>query len=240
MITDQVFAELEKHADPGAGEVLGRFFKTGAGQYGEGDLFIGVKVPPTRVVAKQFMYISLQEIEQILDSPIHEMRLCACIIMTERAKKAVRKHNSQELADLFRLYLRRTDRINNWDIVDTSCRDVVGSYLLDHPEEQGVLRKLAISDSIWERRIAMISTWQFMRAGQLDQTYEIATLLLSDKHDLIHKAVGWMLRVAGDKDADRLRAYLTDHIGRMPRTALRYAIEHFGPEERQYFLRLRG
>ncbi|HSD56080.1 MAG TPA: DNA alkylation repair protein, partial [Candidatus Saccharimonadales bacterium] len=216
---------------------LGRFFKTGEGQYGAGDTFIGVRVPQTRRVAKKFENISLDQMERLLESPIHEMRLCAVILMTERYKKAKKK--PQEQRAIFDLYLRRTDRINNWDIVDTSCREIVGQYILDHPEKTEILRRLAKSNDIWERRIAMVSCWQFIRKSQLDIPYEIAEMLLADTHDLMHKAVGWMLRTAGDKDQDRLRDFLNSHIARIPRTALRYAVEHFEPEERQYFLKLK-
>jgi 3-methyladenine DNA glycosylase AlkD len=229
---DTVLQELERHAHPGDAEFLGRFFKTGEGQYGAGDVFIGVRVPATRQVAKQFYAATLDEIEQLLDSPIHEVRLCAVIIMAEEAKRA----DEPRRKALFDLYLRRTDRINNWDIVDTSCRDVIGGYLQTHPEKLGVLRKLARSSDLWERRIAMVSTWQFIRIGQLDITFEIAAMLLGDKHDLIHKAVGWMLREAGKKDELRLREFLVRHKSAMPRTALRYAIERFSPEDRANFL----
>lgn len=234
-IPGQVLAELEKHSSPSDAEFLQRFFKTGEGQYGAGDVFIGVRVPQIRQVAKQFKDISIADIESLLESPIHEVRVCAVVIMTLAAKKA----DEDMRKALYDLYLRRSDRINNWDLVDLSCREVVGGYLLLHPEEQGVLKKLAKSDLIWDRRIAMISTWQFTRNGQLDQTFEIAEMLLGDKQDLMHKAVGWMLRDVGDRDGARLREFLTKHIRVIPRTALRYAIEHFDPEERQYFLKLR-
>lgn len=235
MIADQVLAELEKHANPGDAEFLGCFFKTGEGQYGAGDVFIGVRVPDTRQVAKLLKDLTPAEIEALLESPIHEMRLCAVIIMAEQAKRA----DDVQHKALLDLYIRRSDRINNWDIVDTSCRDIVGAYVMKHPEERKLLRRLAVSKDIWERRIAMVSTWQFIRAGQLDPAFEIAESLLGDKHDLMHKAVGWMLREAGKKDAERLRQFLTAHIARMPRTALRYAIERFDPDERQYFMKLR-
>ena len=172
------------------------------------------------------------ELEELLESPIHELRLCAVIIMAEQAKRA----DEQKHKALFELYLRRTDRINNWDIVDVSCRDVVGGYILKHPEKKAVLRKLTKSTSIWERRIAIVSTWQYIRAGQVDMTFEIASLLLHDTQDLIHKAVCWMLREAGKKDELRLRAFLLAHKHEMPRTALRYAIEHFSPEDRMRFM----
>jgi 3-methyladenine DNA glycosylase AlkD len=238
MIEDKVLAALETHIDnPGDTAFVARFFKTGEGQYGAGDTFIGVRVPQTRLVAKEFQDISLADMEKLLESQIHEIRLCASIIMTERYKKA--KKNPGERQAILDLYLRRTDRINNWDIVDTSCRDIVGQYVLDNPEKANMLRKLAKSKDLWERRIAMVSTLQLVRAGQLDLPYEIAGVLLKDTHDLMHKAVGWVLRSVGDKDQQRLRDFLNSHISQIPRTALRYAIEHFDTEERQFFLKLK-
>jgi len=234
-MVDKVLAALEKYARPEAVDFLGGFFKTHKGGYGEGDVFIGVRVPPTRQVAKEFKNISLDDIEKLLESPIHEMRLCAVIIMTLQAKKA----NDEQHKALLDLYLRRTDRINNWDIVDVSCRDIVGGWVLKHPEDGKILTELAKSNDLWERRIAMVSTWALIRANELDVAYLIAERLLADKHDLIHKAVGWMLREMGDKDPERLRVFLSVHIQEIPRTALRYAIEHMSSEERQYFITLR-
>jgi 3-methyladenine DNA glycosylase AlkD len=233
MFTQQVLRALEAYANPGDATFLGHFFKTGEGQYGAGDHFIGIRVPDTRKVAKQFATASLAEIEELLESPIHELRLCAAIIMTEEAKRA----DDVRHQALYDLYLRRTDRINNWDIVDVSCREVVGGYVLKHPEQARVLRKLAVSKDLWERRIAMVSTWQLMRVGQLELTFEIALMLLDDKQDLIHKAVGWMLREAGKKDELRLRQFLAQHKSALPRTALRYAIEKFSPEDRAFYMR---
>lgn len=233
MFSDHVFAALETYASHADAQFLTRFFKTGEGQYGAGDQFIGVRVPDTRQVAKQFAEASLAELEELLESPIHEMRLCAVIIMANQAKRA----NDTQRQALFDLYLRRADRINNWDIVDVSCRDVIGGYLMDHPEKQKLLDKLAVSPDLWTRRIAMVSTWQFIRARQLQPTFRIAELLLKDKHDLIHKAVGWMLREAGKKNELQLRQFLAKHKNTMPRTALRYAIEKFTPEERAQFMR---
>jgi 3-methyladenine DNA glycosylase AlkD len=234
-IADKVLAELEKYAAPGDAEFLGRFFKTGKGQYGEGDVFIGVRVPKTRIVAKLFKDLSIEELETLLEHPIHEVRLCAVIIMADEAGRA----DEQRCKMLYDLYLKRTDRINNWDIVDTSCRDVVGGYLLKHPEEMDVLKKLARSKNLWERRIAMVSTWQFIRVKKFGPTFEIAGMLLGDKEDLMHKAVGWMLREVEKRDAAPVRAFLEKHAHHMPRTALRYAIEHFDTDERQYFMQLR-
>lgn len=211
---------------------IGRFFKSYKGGYSEGDVFIGATVPLIRAVCKKYKSMALAEIEKALESPTHETRLAAVIIMVNQAKKASPQHKKA----LFDLYLRRTDRINNWDIVDASCRDVVGEYLLDKPK--GILYELARSDSLWERRIAMVSTWAFIRQGQVDDTFKMAALLLTDKHDLIHKAVGWMLREAGKKVGQApLKAWLDKYYKHMPRTALRYAIEHFDPATRQNYLK---
>jgi len=221
----------------GHGDQMARFFKAFPGGYGEGDKFLGITVPVIRQTARHHRTISLQEIEQLLDSPWHEVRLVGVIIMSDICKS---KRTSEELRKaLYDLYLRRTDAVNNWDLVDLSCRDVLGGYLMVHPEERAVLLHLAHSKNIWERRIAMVTTWEFIRNNQLDDTFTIATELLQDKHDLIHKAVGWMLREAGKRDETRLKVYLTDHISRLPRTALRYAIERLTPEERAHFMKLK-
>lgn len=232
---DIILSELKAVSYPDGDRKLAHFFKTGPGQYGEGDMFIGIKVPPIRQLAKKYHSLSATDIQALLESEWHEARLLAAIIMANQSAKG---DDAQKQA-LFQQYLANTKAINNWDIVDLSCRDVVGGYLLQHPEQQHVLQELAQSGSIWERRIAMVSTWQFIRAGQLDQTYAIATLLLHDKHDLIHKAVGWMLREAGKRDEQRLKAYLRKQYRAMPRTAFRYAIERFSPEERRYFMSLK-
>lgn len=227
-------AELDAHGNPADAQFLQRFFKTGDGQYGAGDIFIGLRVPQTRKLAAKYRFLSLREVEKCLESPIHEHRLAALVIMTEQAKQAAKIADRRRQKALYDLYLRRTDRINNWDLVDISCRDVVGGYLLD--KSRAPLSRLAGSDDIWERRIAMVSTWQFIRAGQLDDTWQIATLLLHDSHDLIQKAVGWMLREAGKKDETALKRFLDQHAATMPRTALRYTIERLHPTDRQHYL----
>jgi 3-methyladenine DNA glycosylase AlkD len=228
-----VINELSLYEDPVRAQFAGRFFKTGKGQYGEGDLFLGLSVPDVRKVAKKFADLPLQTIEQLLESDIHEHRLVALIIMTNQAKRA----SDKEHARLYNLYLRRTDRINNWDLVDTSCRDVVGGYLLKRSRRP--LYKLAQSPSLWERRIAIVSTWQFIREGDLDDTFKISALLLNDKEDLIHKATGWMLREAGKKEPQQLINFLNTYATKMPRTMLRYAIERLSSDQRTYFLRLK-
>lgn len=210
---------------------IGHFFKSYAGGYSEGDQFIGVKVPWIREVCRSYISLPPDEIEKALESPIHEVRLAAVVIMVNQAKRSDKPYQKV----LFDLYLRRTDRINNWDIVDASCRDVVGEYLLDKPRK--ILYKLAKSKNLWERRIAIVSTWAFIRKGQVEDTFAIAELLLNDTHDLIHKATGWMLREVGKKVGHApLKAFLDTHYKAMPRTALRYAIEHFDAQTRQHYL----
>lgn len=223
-------AELDAHSNPTDAQFLQRFFKTGKGQYGEGDIFIGLRVPTTRKIAAKYRTLSLDDIEVMLESPIHEHRLAGLIIMAEEAKRGDQTRKKA----LYDLYLRRTDRINNWDLVDASCRDVVGGYLMDKPRD--ILYQLAHSKDMWERRIAMVSTWQFIRVGQLDDTFAIAQLLLKDTHDLIHKAVGWMLREAGKKDEAALKNFLDQYAAVMPRTALRYSIERLHPNDKTYYM----
>lgn len=233
MTAEDVAKELNAHENPADAEFLQRFFKTGKGQYGEGDVFIGLRVPQTRMITKKYRDLPLAEIEKLLDSPIHEHRLAAVIIMAERAKRA----KEFEKKDLYDLYLRRTDRINNWDIVDTSCRDVVGGYLMHKARDP--LYKLARSEKMWERRISVVSTWQFIRVGDLDDTFKIAEMLLDDKQDLMHKATGWMLREAGKRDEARLKDFLDQHAAVMPRTMLRYSLEKLHPADRAYYMKFR-
>lgn len=212
---------------------IGRFFKSYKGGYSEGDVFIGAKVPVVRAVCKKYKDLSLTEIEKALESPVHEIRLAAAIIMTNQVSS---KKTSELLKKaLFDLYIRRTDRINNWDIVDLSCRDVIGEYL--HNKSKDILYKLARSKDVWERRIAIVSTWAFIRRRQNDDTFNIAKILLHDPHDLIQKATGWMLRETGKRgDRTGLVAFLNAHAKEMPRTMLRYAIEHFEPETRAKYM----
>lgn len=227
----EVCDELNGLGNATDAKFLQRFFKTGEGQYGAGDVFIGVRVPAVRRVAAKYKDLSLEELPKLLASPVHEHRLAAVIIMTNQSKRA----DEQGKRELYDLYLRSTDRINNWDIVDVSCRDVVGGYLA--PRSKQPLYVLARSKSIWERRIAIVSTWQFIREGELDETFKIAAMLGDDSHDLIHKAVGWMLREAGKKDETRLRKFLDQYAATMPRTMLRYSIERLPSQDRQAYMR---
>ncbi len=228
-----VQTELNKFENPTESEFLPRFFKTKEGQYGHGDIFIGLRVPLTRKIAANYKELSLSEIKKLLQSPIHEHRLCALIIMTNQAKKADAAHKKA----LYDLYVSQTKFVNNWDLVDTSCRDIVGGYLQNKSREP--LYKLAKSSDLWERRIAMVSTWQFIRGGDLHDTFKIAEMLLGDTHDLIHKAVGWMLREAGKKDEAALKEFLDEHTHEMPRTALRYSLERLHSGDKMHYMRLK-
>ena len=209
-----------------------RFFKTGKGEYGEEDKFLGIRVPEIRKIARRYKKLSLGEVEKLLQSDWHEDRLCALIILSNRAKQA----DEDELESIVKLYLENTQHINNWDLVDTSARDIVGRYLVD--KDRGLLYELAQSESLWERRIAIISNLYFIKNEEFEDTLQIASLLLDDEHDLIHKAVGWMLREVGNRDRKVEEKFLDKHVKNMPRTMLRYAIEKFSEEKRKYYLHL--
>jgi 3-methyladenine DNA glycosylase AlkD len=212
-----------------------RYFKTGPGEYGEGDVFMGVRMGQVFALAKEFADMDLVGIEALLDEPFHEPRAGAVRIMATQAR-GKRTPDVQRQA-LYELYLRRHDRINDWDLVDLGAWDVVGRWLVDKPRD--VLDELARSSNMWERRTAILATMAFIRVGELDDTFRIAELLLADDQDLIHKAVGWALRAAGDSDRARLRAFLDRHAKTMPRAALRYALEHFDDQERAHYMNLR-
>jgi 3-methyladenine DNA glycosylase AlkD len=210
--------------------ILARFFKTGPGQYGEGDRFIGIKVPVTRKVAKEFKDLPLAEIECLLHSKIHEERLLALIILVGQFTKG----NDAGKKAIFDLYLSNTLYINNWDLVDLSAPQIVGGYL--EAKSRKRLDSLAKSKSLWERRISILATFWFIRRGDFADTLRIAEKLLDDKQDLIHKAVGWMLREVGKKDTAVLESFLDEHCSVMPRTMLRYAIERLPETKRQAYL----
>lgn len=227
------------HADPAQVAGLARFFKTGPGQYGEGDKFLGIKVPVTRAVVKDcWRDTGWEELEECISSEYHEVRLAALLTLVE-----IFKHASRE--ECVHFYLSHTNRINNWDLVDLSCYPLLGEWLLD--KDRTLLYDLAKNGkTIWEQRIGIVSTMTFIRHGQLQDTFRIADILLHHPHDLIHKAVGWLLREAGKRDKAALVAYLDEIPGtspgrtrasQMPRTMLRYAIEKFPEEERKYYLR---
>jgi 3-methyladenine DNA glycosylase AlkD len=228
--------EIMQHADPSQVEGLMRFFKTGPGQYGYGDKFLGIKVPVTRGVVKEcWQKVSFDNLEECVTNQYHEVRLAALLTLIEIFSHAKKNPGLQKQCVDF--YLSHTDRINNWDLVDLSCYPLLGTWLLD--KDRTLLYDLARSGkTMWEQRIGMVSTMQFIRHGETDDTYAIADILIGHKHDLIHKAVGWLLREAGKRDTDKLKAWLEPRCHAMPRTMLRYAIEKLPETDRRYFMAL--
>ena len=224
--------EITARADASQVEGLSRFFKTGPGQYGEGDKFLGIKVPVTREVVKAcWRETGLQDLEECIASEYHEVRLAALLALVE-----LFRHNKSKQKEYVDFYLAHTDRINNWDLVDLSCYPLLGAWLLD--KDRQLLYDLARDGkTIWEQRIGIVSTMTFIRHGQLQDTFDIADILLHHPHDLIHKAVGWLLREAGKRDKEALVKYLEPRYLTMPRTMLRYAIEKFSEPERQQYLK---
>lgn len=229
-------------------EILSRFFKTGEGQYGQGDVFLGLRVPQTRLVVKNAKgCVSLAEIEKLLYCEYHEVRLCGLLLLVEKMKAATPRRReapttyAAERQELAAFYLRHARRANNWDLVDLSAPYVLGAYLLQPDAEgvlpdEGVLDRLADSENLWEQRIAVVTTLAMIRQGQSATAQRIVTKLLGHPHDLIHKAMGWVLREIWKRDAEEVEAYLEAHYQEMPRTTLRYAIERMPEARRQYWL----
>jgi 3-methyladenine DNA glycosylase AlkD len=245
--------ELMGGADKARALILQRFFKTGPGQYGAGDVFLGVSVPIQRKIAVRYGQLGFTAIEKLLSSPYHEFRLAGLLILVRQYEKADDRATRKKIVDF---YLAHTERINNWDLVDLSAYKIVGDFLVKEAAAKRssavvqhssivslkvaapVLFKLSRSKNLWERRIAMVSTFAFIKDGQPEVAFAVAEKLLGDKHDLMHKAVGWMLREAGKRGGqEKLTAFLDRHAAKMPRTALRYAIERFSQKERAAYLK---
>lgn len=227
---NELLAEMEKLADPDNAKNLSWFFKTGKGEYGEGDVFIGIKVPVQRQLAKKHSDLSLGEIGKLLDSKIHEHRLTGLIILGSRFKKT-------RDPKIVRFYLSHLKRVNNWDLVDLSAPNILGEYVAENPKEKEILYKLVRSPSLWERRVAIVSTFAFIRRGCLADTMKMAEILLGDDEHLIHKASGWALREAGKHDAKALKSFLNRNAKTMPRTMLRYSIERLSGKERKNYMK---
>ena len=207
------------------------FFKTGKGEYGYGDIFLGVTVPNIRRIAKKFSQeISLQKLTELIRSPIHEVRLCALIILVNKYKK-------EDSDKIYQFYMDHLTAINNWDLVDSSAPYIVGDYLYKHPEKSKILIDFSHSENLWVRRISIVSTFTFIKNNEFNTTLEIAKLLLNDNHDLIHKALGWMLREIYKRDERIIKRFLRQNYAQIPRTTLRYAIEHMDKEERLLYLK---
>ena len=223
--------ELKKYSNKEKAKILQGFFKTGKGQYGEGDVFIGVTVPQSRTVAKKYTNLSFEDTNELLRSEIHEERLVALLILVERFKEG----NNEEKENIVDFYLKNTNKVNNWDLVDLSADKIIGEYLFD--KNTNILRKLAKSKNLWERRIAIVATFHFIKNNKFDETLKIAEILLRDKHDLIHKAVGWMLREVGKRNQQIEEQFLKKQYKRVPRTMLRYAVERFDAAKKEFYLK---
>lgn len=228
---DQIRNELENLGDPERAKILSGFFKTGKGQYGEGDVFLGIPVPIQRKVSKKYQSLTLVDLQKLLVSKIHENRLTALLILVLKYGKG----DQRTKKNVFNFYLKNSFYVNNWDLVDLTAPKIVGNYLLD--KNRSILYKLVKSSSLWERRIAVLSTFAFIRNNDFLDALEISKLLLCDKHDLIHKAVGWMLREIGKRNQEVLEEFLEEYSMQMPRTMLRYSIEKFNSEKRKYYLK---
>lgn len=223
---------LVKLADAERAKICARFFKTGPGGYAEGDIFLGIQVPEIRRIAKEYKNLPFDELLTLLKSPLHEERRLALTIMSDRCKK--KSFSSTDRHLLYTSYMDTIGYVNNWDLVDVSAPSIVGQYLID--KDKSILFRLARSENLWHRRIAIISTQFFIKQKLYEPTIQLATILLTDSQDLIHKAVGWMLRELGQQNPTLLQSFLESHISRMPRTMLRYAIEKFAEQERKEYL----
>lgn len=223
--------DLKKLADSKKAKFLARFFKTGRGGYAESDRFLGLKVPQSRALAKQHRDLSWPEIKWLLYSELHEERLIALLILVLQFPKA----DDVARKKIVDFYLQHSKQVNNWDLVDLSADKILGSYLSDKPKS--ILYKLVRSNNLWQRRIAIVSTFHFIRQNRLNDTFKLAKTLLSDKHDLIHKATGWMLREAGKRDQQALLNFLNRNYRHMPRTMLRYSLEKLSPRQKAHYMR---
>ena len=231
MIAKEVINALKTLATEERRKVNEWFFKTGKGEYGYGDIFLGVTMPDIRRIAKKFSQeISLQELTELIRNPIHEVRLCALIIL-------VNKYNKEDSDIIYQYYMNHLTAINNWDLVDSSAPYIVGDYLYKHPEKSKILIDFSHSENLWVRRISIVSTFTFIKNNEFNTTLEIAKLLLNDNHDLIHKALGWMLREIYKRDERIIKRFLRQNYAQIPRTTLRYAIERMDKEERLLYLK---
>ena len=231
MISKEVVNALKLVATEERRKVNEWFFKTGKGEYGYGDIFLGVTAPDIRRIAKKFSQeISLQELTELIRNPIHEVRLCALIIL-------VNKYNKEEPDRIYHYYLKHLNSVNNWDLVDTSAPHIIGDYLYKNPEKSKILFEFSSSENLWVRRISIVSTFAFIKNNEFNTTLEITKLLLNDNHDLIHKAVGWMMREIYKRDEGLIKRFLRQNYAQIPRTTLRYAIERMDKEERLLYLK---
>ncbi|OGJ52190.1 DNA alkylation repair protein [Candidatus Peregrinibacteria bacterium RIFOXYB2_FULL_32_7] len=237
-------SDFKKLANPEKAKILAGFFKTGKGEYGEGDIFLGIIVPEQRKIAKKYQNLDLKDLQKLLNSKIHEERLTALFILVDQYQRAKKDSSFAKATEdreqlqkkLIDFYLKNTKNINNWDLVDLSAPKILGNFLLNH--DRKILYQLAQSENLWEKRIAILATYTFIKTNDFEDCLNIVKLLLKDKHDLIHKASGWMLREIGKKDLKVEENFLKKYYKDMPRTMLRYAIEKFEVEKRKNFLKI--
>lgn len=229
-----VIKSLKEIANPEIAEHSGRFFKSGPGEYGEGDQFLGVRVPKQREIAKNHIQIPFNDVAVLLNSPFHEVRLTAVLILVYKYQKTKQFEDREKI---YVFYMNHLTGINNWDLVDSSAKYIAGHFLYEYDKDRSVLYELSDSDDLWERRVAIMTTFYFVDQGDFDLTLELAEKYLDDSEDLIHKASGWMLREIGKQDESLLRNFLDKHYQKMPRTILRYAIEKLDESVRQIYLK---
>ncbi len=224
--------EMEECSNEEKAKLYQRFFKTGPGQYGEGDVFMGLTMPETRAISSKYTEMPIEEVQELLNSEIHEHRMSALLIVIQKYRKA----NKEEKRKLYEFYLKNMSRINNWDLIDVTASHVVGDFLFNNKEEKEMLYKLAKSNDLWEKRISVISTFRFIKENEFEDSINISEILLNDKHDLIHKAVGWMLREIGKKDQEIEEEFLRKYHKTMPRTMLRYSLEKFTKDKKDFYM----
>lgn len=227
---DLIISDLKKLADKEKAKIMSGFFKTKKGQYGEGDIFLGITVPDQRKIAKRYQGSSFDDVKKLLENKIHEYRLTGLLILVEKFKDA----DESQRKKIIDLYLGNIKHVNNWDLVDLSADKILGVYILD--KNRSILKKMATSKNLWERRIAIVSTFAFIKQNKFDDTLKISEILIHDNEDLIHKAVGWMLREVGKRSKKTEISFLKKHYKIMPRTMLRYAIERFSESEKKFFM----
>lgn len=230
--------DLKSHASEKRKKTNEWFFKTGKGEYGEGDIFIGISMPNIRLTIKPYLGIEFKEIKKLLNSPLHEVRMAALLILTENAKKAYKKKDTNTHKKIVDFYLKNRSGINNWDLVDVSVHYILGTSVINGIYDMQILDELSSSESLWDRRMAMVSTWTIIRTGDIYPTLTLAKKLLDNKEDLMHKAIGWMLRESWKKEPQEIESFLIDNYHQIPRTTLRYTIEKMEESKRKEFLNM--
>jgi 3-methyladenine DNA glycosylase AlkD len=235
MLYHDLLNEMNQLKNKDQSIILSRFFKTGKGQYGEGDIFLGIKVPVQRILSKKYQNLNLNDIEKLISSKIHEHRLTALFILILQYDKYKKEKNKSQNEKIIKFYLKNTKYVNNWDLVDLSAPKLLGPYLLD--KNRNILYKLAKSNSLWDKRIAILSTFTFIKNNDFKDCLKLSKLFLKEKHDLMHKSGGWMLREIGKRDINVLYHFLDKYYNTMPRTMLRYAIEKFDENKRKYYMK---